>query len=155
LNRFDLKAKVPALLNFVKLRETFENKEFLIMTKQVLNVPNAPKYPFSPAIRAGDYIFVSGQGGFQNPKTGEAIEGIEAQTRQCLENMKQILEMAGASLADVVKVTIFLGNVADYAKMNEVYQSYFPKDQPARSAAVTGLVMPNMLIEMECIAYRP
>jgi 2-iminobutanoate/2-iminopropanoate deaminase len=155
LNRFDLKAKVPALLNFVNLRETFENKEFLIMTKQVLNVPDAPKYPFSPAIRAGDYIFVSGQGGFQNPKTGEAIKGIEAQTRQCLQNMKQVLETAGASLDDVVKVTLFLGNVADYAKMNEVYQSYFQKGLPARSTAVAGLVIQNMLVEMECIAYCP
>ena len=125
------------------------------MTKQVITVPNTPKYPFSPAIRAGDYIFVSGQGGFQDPKTGGAIEGIEAQTRQCLENMKQVLETAGSSLHDVVKVTVFLGNVADYAKMNETYQSYFPKDQPARSTAVTGLVIPNMLIEMECIAYSP
>jgi len=125
------------------------------MTKQVINVPNAPKLPFSPAIKAGDYIFVSGQGGFQDPKTGEAIEGIEAQTKQCLENMKQVLETAGSSLGDVVKATVFLGNVADYARMNEVYQSYFPKDQPARSTAVTGLVIPNMLIEMECIAYSP
>jgi len=125
------------------------------MTKQVLNVPNASKYPFSPAIRAGDYIFVSGQGGFQDPETGETIEGIKAQTRQCLQNMKQVLEAAGSSLDDVVKVTVFLGNVADYAKMNEVYQSYFPNDLPARSTAVTGLVIPDMLIEMECIAYFP
>ena len=69
--------------------------------------------------------------------------------------MKQILETAGSSLDDVVKVTIFLGNVDDFAKMNEVYQIHFSKDQPARSTAVTGLVMPNMLIEMECIAYHP
>ncbi|GAI12164.1 unnamed protein product [marine sediment metagenome] len=125
------------------------------MTKQVISVPNAPRYPFSPAIRAGDYIFVSGQGGFQDPKTGEAIKGIEAQTKQCLDNMKEVLETAGSSLDDVVKATIFLGDVANYAKMNEVYQSYFPKNYPARSAAVTGLVIPNMLIEMECIAYFP
>jgi len=111
--------------------------------------------PFSPAIRAGDYIFVSGQGGFADPKTGKPIKGIEAQTRQCLENMKQVLETAGSSLDDVVKVTVFLGNVADFARMNAVYQSYFPKDQPARSTAVTGLVVPSMLTEMECIAYSP
>ena len=125
------------------------------MTKQVINVPNAPKMPFSPAIRAGDYIFLSGQGGFEDPKTGKPIKGIEAQTRQCLENMKQVLETAGASLDDVVKVTVFLGNVTDFAKMNAAYQSYFPKDQPARSTAVTGLVVPSMLTEMECIAYSP
>jgi len=125
------------------------------VSKHVLNVPNAPEYPFSPAIKAGDYIFVSGQGGFQDPETGETIKGIEAQTKQCLQNMKQVLEVAGSSLEDVVKVTVFLGNVADYAKMNDVYQTYFPKYQPARSTAVTGLVIPNMLIEMECIAYSP
>lgn len=124
------------------------------MPKQVINIPNAPKYPFSPAIRAGDYIFVSGQGGFVDAE-GKEVKGIEAQTRQCLENMKQVLETAGSSLDDVVKVTVFLGSVTDYAKMNEVYQSYFPKDQPARSTAITGLVIPNMLIEMECIAYSP
>jgi len=125
------------------------------MAKQVINVPNAPKLPFSPAIKAGDYIFVSGQGGFEDPKTGKAIEGIEAQTRQCLENMKQVLETADSSLGDVVKLTVFLGNVADYAKMNEVYLSYFPKDHPARSTAITGLAIPNMLVEIECIAYSP
>jgi 2-iminobutanoate/2-iminopropanoate deaminase len=125
------------------------------VTKKVFNVPNAPEYPFSPAIRAEGYIFVSGQGGFQDSETGETIKGIEAQTRQCLQNMKQALEAAGSSLEDVVKVTVFLGNVVDYAKMNEVYQIYFPKDPPARSTAITGLVIPNMLIEMECIAYSP
>lgn len=122
------------------------------MNKQVITVPNAPKYPFSPAVKAGDYIFVSGQGGFVDGE-GREVKGVEAQTRQCLENMKQVLEAAGSSLDDVVKVTIFLGNRTDFAKMNEVYQTYFRKDLPARSTAVTGLVIPNMLIEMECIAY--
>lgn len=125
------------------------------MNKQIVTVPNSPKYPFSPAVRAGDYIFVSGQGGFVDDE-GRQINGIQGQTRQCLENMKKVLETAGVSLADVVKVTIFLGSMADFDKMNEVYQSYFPEDDlPARSAAVTGLVVPNMLIEMECIAYCP
>jgi len=124
------------------------------MSKQVINILNAPKYPFSPAIRAGDYIFVSGQGGFVDAQ-GREVKGIEAQTKQCLKNMKQVLETADSCLDDVVKVTVFLGNVADYAKMNKVYKSYFPEDLPARSTAVTGLVIPNMLIEMECIAYSP
>jgi 2-iminobutanoate/2-iminopropanoate deaminase len=104
------------------------------MAKQVINIPNAPKYPFSPAIRAGNYIFVSGQRGFVDAE-GKEVKRIEAQTRQCLENMKQVLETADSSLGDVVKVAVFLGSVADYAKMNEVYQSYFTKDQPARSTA--------------------
>lgn len=124
------------------------------MAKEVITIPNAPKLPFSPAIRAGDYIFVSGQGGFVD-NAGREVEGIDAQTRQCLENIKRVLVAAGSSLDDVVKVTVFLGSVGDFARMNEVYQGYFPKDQPARSTAVTGLVIPNMLVEIECIAYYP
>jgi len=124
------------------------------MAKEVITVPNAPKLPFSAAIRAGDYLFLSGQGGFADAQ-GSEVKGIEAQTRECLENIKRILEAAGSSLDDVVRVTIFLGNVANFAKMNKVYQSYFPKELPARSTAVTGLVIPEMLIEMECIAYCP
>jgi 2-iminobutanoate/2-iminopropanoate deaminase len=138
----------PLALQFEYGRSVFN------MSKQVINIPNAPKYPFSPAIRAGDYIFVSGQGGFVDAQ-GREVKGIEAQTKQCLKNMKQVLETASSCLDDVVKVTVFLGSVADYAKMNEVYRSYFPKDLPARSTAVTGLVIPNMLIEVECIAYSP
>ena len=125
------------------------------MAKQVINIPGAPRRPFSPAIRAGDYVFVSGQAGFQDRETGEAVEGIKAQTGQCLQKMKQVLEMAGASLEDVVKVTVFLGNTADYARMNEVYQSYFSADHPARSTVITGFVNPDMLVEIECIAYSP
>lgn len=123
------------------------------MKKQVIKTGNAPGYPFSSAIKAGDYIFVSGQGGFQDAKTGKEIKGVKEQTRQCLENMKSALEAAGSSLEDVVKVTVFLKSIADYSKMNDVYRSYFPKDPPTRSTIVASLVIPNMLIEIECIAY--
>ncbi|MFC2013802.1 RidA family protein [Chloroflexota bacterium] len=116
---------------------------------------NAPELPFSQAIKAGDYIFVSGQGGFQDPNSGKAITGIEEQTRLCINNIKRVLEIAGSSLDDVVKVTVFLKNADDYVKMNEVYQSYFYDDQPARSTAVTGLAMQGMLVEIECVAYSP
>jgi 2-iminobutanoate/2-iminopropanoate deaminase len=122
------------------------------MGKEVVTVPNAPKLPFSPAIRAGDFIFVSGQVGFIDAG-GKEVKGIAAQTRQCLENIKQVLAAAGSSLNDVVKVTVFLNNADNFAQMNEVYQSYFPKDYPARSTVVTSPVMPNMLVEIECIAY--
>jgi len=122
------------------------------MVKKVITVPSAPKLPFSPAIRAGDYIFVSGQVGITD---AQDVKGLEAQVKQCLENMKAVLTAAGSSLDDVVKVTVFLRNEKDFATMNEVYQSYFTKDHPARSTIITGLAMPNMLIEMECIAYSP
>jgi len=124
------------------------------MAKEIITVPNAPQLPFSPAVRAGDYVFLSGQGGFVDSEDRE-VNGIEAQTRQCLENVKNVLKAAGANLDDVVKVTIFLKNVDDFAKMNEIYQGYFSKDYPARSTAVTDLVIPNMLVEIECIAYAP
>jgi len=124
------------------------------VAKKVITVPGAPKLPFSPAIRAGDYIFVSGQVGFADVQ-GKEIKGIEAQTKRCLENMGEVLTAAGSSLDDVVKVTVFLRNREDFDQMNEVYQSYFVKDQPARSTVMVGLGLPSMLIEMECIAYSP
>ena len=124
------------------------------MVKKVITVPDAFKLPFSPAIRAGDYIFVSGQIGHVDAQ-GREVKGIEAQLKQCLENMKRVLAAAGSSLEDVVKVTVFLRNEKDFARMNEVYQGYFAKDQPARSTVIAGLVLPSMLIEMDCIAYSP
>ena len=124
------------------------------MVKKIITVPDAPELPFSPAIKAGDYIFVSGQVGFVDDR-GEEVKGIEAQTRLCLENIKRVLTEANASLEDVVKVTVFLRNAKDFATMNEVYQSYFLEDKPARSTVIAGLALPNMLVEMECIAYSP
>ncbi len=122
------------------------------MGKKVIDIPNAPKLPFSPAIKAGDYIFVSGQVGLVDAD-GKKLETVEAQTKQCLENIKKILAVAGSSLADVVKVTVFLSRLDDFAKMNEAYQGYFQKDFPARTTAIAGLVHPRILVEIECVAY--
>ncbi len=122
--------------------------------REVIIMSYTANLPFSSAVRAGDFTFVSGQGGHVDTQENP-VEGIEAQTRQCLENMKQVLQVAGSSLSDVVKVTVFLANIDDFAKMNEVYRGYFPKDAPARSTAITGLVRSGMLIEIECIAYKP
>jgi 2-iminobutanoate/2-iminopropanoate deaminase len=124
------------------------------MTKEVINIPGAPDLPFSSGIKVADYIFVSGQVGSRDAE-GNEVTGIEAQTRQCLENVKKVLAAAGASLDDVVKATVFLKNQEEFGKMNEVYRSYFQKDKPARSTAIAGLVLPNMLVEIECIAYHP
>lgn len=120
------------------------------MVKRIITLPDAPKLPFSPAIRAGDYIFVSGQLGHVDAQ-GRETKGIEAQVKQCLENMKMVLAAAGSSLDDVVKVTVFLRHEKDFPKMNEVYQGYFTKDRPTRSTVIAGLALPSMLIEMECI----
>ena len=86
---------------------------------------------------------------------GNLIAGIEAQTERCLGNLKQVLAAAGSSLDDVVKVTIFLRREEDFATMNRVYQRYFVTDRPARSTVVAGLALPDMLIEIDCIAYSP
>jgi 2-iminobutanoate/2-iminopropanoate deaminase len=106
-------------------------------------------------MKAGDYIFISGQVGHVD-REGNKVEGVEAQTRQTMENMKRVLEMAGASFSDVVKITVFLVKADDFAKMNEVYKSYFTKDFPARSTViVVALAHPEILVEIEGFAYQP
>ena len=122
------------------------------MGKEIINLPNTPEHPYSPAVRAGDFIFVSGQIGAVDA-AGSEVKGTADQTRQCLEKIKQILAAAGASLDDVVKVTVFLHSEADVAAMNEVYRSYFPEDKPARSTAITGLPQAELLVEIDCIAH--
>jgi 2-iminobutanoate/2-iminopropanoate deaminase len=124
------------------------------MTKEFINLPSTKTRPYSSAVRAGDYIFVSGHLGSVDSE-GKEVRGIVAQTKQCLNNVKQTLAAAGASLDDVVKVTVFLRSEEDFADMNEAYQSYFPEAKPARSTVVSGLVLPSMLIEIECIAFVP
>jgi 2-iminobutanoate/2-iminopropanoate deaminase len=124
------------------------------MAKEVVNIPNRPKTPYSPGIKAGNYIFVSGQLGFMDDQ-GKELKGIEDQTRRGLENVTQVLEAAGSSLSEVVKVTVFLAKADDFTKMNEVYLSYFTKNLPARSTVITGLPLPGMVVEIECIAYHP
>jgi 2-iminobutanoate/2-iminopropanoate deaminase len=124
------------------------------MQRQAIHVSEKPGFPFSAGIKAGDFIFVSGQVGHLDDK-GNSITGIEAQTKRCLENLVHVLYKAGASLSDVVKVTVFLKDIKNYPKMNEVYRTYFSADPPARSTAVCELGMPEMLIEIDCIAYSP
>lgn len=122
--------------------------------REFVVLPGKEEMPFSSAVRAGDFIFVSGTTGNLDA-TGNLVAGIEDQTKQCLENIGQTLRAARASLSDVVKATVFLTNVDHFAKMNGIYKKYFPKDRPARSTVITGLVRPDMLIEIECVVYKP
>ena len=108
--------------------------------------------PLSPVVKAGGFVFVSGYAAYRDRKTEALVEGIEAQTRETLEVIKDILEDAGSSLDKVVKVTVFLRNAQDFPKMNEVYRTFFPKDPPARTTLVGGLVLPELLVEIECMA---
>jgi reactive intermediate/imine deaminase len=108
--------------------------------------------PFSPAVRVGNMLYLSGQIGTVPGTRQLADTGIAGQTRQTLENIKVVLAAAGSSLERVFKCTVFLSNIADYARMNEVYASYFPKDPPARSTvAGSGLAL-GARVEIECLA---
>ena len=136
--------------------------------KRAFDVPGGPpQHPFlSPIIRAGDFLFVSGNAGLL-PEMGPSgsgsdwmpgglVEGgIEAETRQTLENIRLALEAAGASLADVIKVNAFLRDVdRDFHAYNGVYQEYFPETPPTRTTVGARIYGP-ILVEIECIAYRP
>ena len=109
--------------------------------------------PFSHGFRSGNFVFTSGQVGV-NPETGELAEGIEEQTRQTLKNIETILEEAGCSRKDVVKVTVFLPDIRDYSDMNAVYNSFFKKPYPARSCVEAKLANQKYKVEIEAIAYK-
>lgn len=110
--------------------------------------------PYSQAIVAGGFVFCSGTAGI-DPETGEAAAGIEAQTEQALRNLAAVLAEAGASLADLVKTTIFYADVADFAKLNEVYARFMPDPPPARSAPANVTLPRGLLVSIEAIALLP
>ena len=110
--------------------------------------------PYTPGIRAGNLLFVSGHLGFAPGGRGLVPGGIQAETRQALENIGRVLDAAGTTFARVTKCTVFLTDIADFAAMNEVYTSFWPNDPaPARTTvAVAALPAPGAKVEIECIA---
>lgn len=113
-----------------------------------------PAGPYSPAVIAGDFIYVSGQGP-TDPATGQMVlDSVQAETRQVLKNIQAILEAAGASLENVVKCNVYLADRADFAAMNEVYREFFPSDPPARTT-VQAHPPVEIRVEIECVAYKP
>lgn len=110
--------------------------------------------PYSQAIVAGGFIFVSGTAGI-DPVTGEAAVGIEAQTEQALRNISAVLAAAGASLSDLVKTTIFYSDVNDFAALNQVYTRFMPDPPPARSAPANVRLPRGLLVSIEAIAVVP
>ena len=124
------------------------------MGKKVITTRHPPKAPYSAGIETEQFIFTAGTVGYEDPDTGAEIKGIEAQTRRCLENIKEILDNAGSSLSDVISATVYLSNRDDFPKMNEVYKTYFPEEPPARATIITGLVSTKMLVEIQCIAIH-
>ncbi len=112
-----------------------------------------PKGPYSPAVRAGDFVFVSGQVP-RDPKTGELVgDDVATQTRQTLSNVQRVLEQAGASLADVVSVTVYLAKADDWGAMNEVYTKVF--HQPFPSRTTVGAELRGILVEINAVAFAP
>ena len=124
--------------------------------KQVIGEPlviNGRVLSLSRAIRAGDFVFVTGQVPMKND--APMTEGtIEDQTRACLDSLKGILAEAGCELSDVVKSMVWLKNREDFGGFNEVYAEYFPEEPPTRSALVSDFLI-DILVEIECVAYKP
>ena len=124
--------------------------------KKIVSTEKAPKAigPYSQAIRTENFVFTAGQVGL-DPATMELVEGgIEAQTRQVLTNLKQVLESADSGLKFVVKTTVFLQDLGDFAKMNTVYAEFFPENPPARSTVQVAGLPKGALVEIECVALH-
>lgn len=119
-----------------------------------LTLADGRQLPLSKAIRAGDFIFLSGQLGL-DAHGALAGDSVETQTRQALHNIAAILDEAGASLAQVVKSTVWLVNEADFPRFNGVYAEFFPQHPPVRSTVISGLVLKGALVEIEVVAYAP
>ena len=126
------------------------------MHRQAISSELAPAAlgPYSQAIVAGGFVFCSGSAGI-DPATGVAPDGIEAQTEQALANLAAILDAAGASMADLVKVTIFYADVDDFPVLNEVYARHMPDPPPARSAPANVKLPRGLLVSIEAIAVAP
>jgi 2-iminobutanoate/2-iminopropanoate deaminase len=122
--------------------------------KQVIHTEKAPKAigPYSQAIKNGNMVFVSGQVPF-NPETMEIVEGgVKEQAARSLESLKEILAASGATFADVVKTTVFISDMNEFAEINEVYASYFGENKPARSCVEVARLPRDVKVEIEAIA---
>ena len=120
---------------------------------EYLNPEGSGNRPFSQAVRVGNLLFTSGNLG-RVPETGQLPEGgIAAETKQCLENIKAVLEKYGSSMDQVVKVTVMLADIDEWAAMNEVYVTFFKNNKPARSAFGGNGLAGGARVEIECVAY--
>ncbi|MBQ2192202.1 MAG: RidA family protein [Clostridia bacterium] len=121
--------------------------------KQVVNSENAPKAigPYSHCVKIGKMVFTSGQIGL-NPETGALATGVEAQTIQAINNLKAVLEAAGSSLGGIVKTTVFVKNMSDFAQVNKLYGMLIPEPFPARSCVEVAALPAGALVEIEAMA---
>lgn len=125
------------------------------MEKKVISTTNAPAAigPYSQAIEVNGFVFASGQIPII-PETGELAQGIENQTKQALTNVKAIMEAAGLSMANIIKTSVFIKDMNDFAKVNEIYATFFEGDYPARSCVEVARLPKDVLIEVEVIAAK-
>lgn len=125
------------------------------MEKRVISTKNAPAAigPYSQAIEVNGFVYASGQIPII-PETGELAEGIENQTRQALTNVKGIMEAAGLTMANIIKTSVFIKDMNDFGKINEIYATFFDGDYPARSCVEVARLPKDVLIEVEVIAAR-
>jgi 2-iminobutanoate/2-iminopropanoate deaminase len=124
------------------------------MKREVIRSDKAPKAigPYEQAIKLDGWVFTSGQIPL-DPQTGAMVEGgIGAQSRQVLENLRAVLEAAGSSMAKVVRVTVYMTHLGDFAKMNEVFSEFFLEDKPARSSVGVAALPRGAMVEMDVIA---
>ena len=124
--------------------------------KKIITAENAPQAigPYSVAVTGGCFLFISGQLSL-DPSTGDLKPDVETQARQALTNLKTILEAAGVDLNAVVKTTVFLKDIADFAAVNAVYAEFFTHNPPARSAVQVAALPKGGLVEIEAIAFLP
>jgi 2-iminobutanoate/2-iminopropanoate deaminase len=121
-----------------------------------VHAPSEGGLPFSPVVRVGPTLYLSGQIGTTSMSPPALVAGgIEAETRQTMENIKGVLAKNGASMDDIVKCTVMMADMREWAAMNVVYASYFPKHKPARSSFATAGLALGARVEIECLAYRP
>jgi reactive intermediate/imine deaminase len=122
------------------------------MTRSIVSTPKAPAAigTYSQAVRAGETLYLSGQIGL-DPETGQLVDGIENQIRRVFENLKAVAEAAGGSLADAVKLTVYLTDMAHFARVNEVMSAYFEQPYPARAAVGVAALPRGALIEADAI----
>lgn len=123
--------------------------------KQIVAAGRSPSPPYSDAVKAGGLTYVSGTIAEDSSGTISSAGDVGAQTRQVIERMADVLTAAGASLAQVASVTVFLKSQSDFAAMNDVYRTFWPTDPPTRTTVVTELVLPGALVEMSMIAVAP
>jgi len=124
-------------------------------TIKIVSTNNAPAVigPYSQALEVNGFVFCSGQIGL-DPKTGAVTPGVQSQTKQTLDNLQAVVKAAGSDFNHVVKTTIYLTNMADYAKVNEIYASYFPKNKPARATVAVASLPRGVLVEIDAIAVK-